>query len=67
MFLFQDNSLKNEVLNTYVVGASIENKTIEDLKKPVSIVLQHRNPHGVEYHIVAKGTCVIFTTLRCIT
>ncbi|XP_029138779.1 adhesion G-protein coupled receptor G4 [Protobothrops mucrosquamatus] len=42
----QDNSLKNEVLNTYVVGASIENKTIEDLKKPVSIVLQHRNPHG---------------------
>ncbi|KAK9393622.1 adhesion G-protein coupled receptor G4 [Crotalus adamanteus] len=44
--LFEDNSLKNEVLNTYVVGASIENKTIEDLKKPVSIVLQHRNPHG---------------------
>ncbi|KAM3827456.1 adhesion G-protein coupled receptor G4 [Vipera latastei] len=42
----QDSSLKNEVLNTYVVGASIENKTIEDLKKPVSIVLQHRSPHG---------------------
>ncbi|KAG8144652.1 hypothetical protein E2320_013118 [Naja naja] len=44
--LFKDNSLKNEVLNTYVVGASIENKTIEDLTEPVSIVLQHRSPHG---------------------
>ncbi|XP_034297522.1 adhesion G-protein coupled receptor G4 [Pantherophis guttatus] len=44
--LFKDDSLKNEVLNTYVVGASIENKTIEDLKEPVSIVLEHRSPHG---------------------
>uniref|UniRef100_A0A8C6YGB5 Uncharacterized protein n=1 Tax=Naja naja TaxID=35670 RepID=A0A8C6YGB5_NAJNA len=35
--LFKVRSLKNEVLNTYVVGASIENKTIEDLTEPVSI------------------------------
>ncbi|XP_032084450.1 adhesion G-protein coupled receptor G4 [Thamnophis elegans] len=42
----KDDSLKNEVLNTYVVGASIENKTIEDLEEPVSIVLHHRSPHG---------------------
>lgn len=59
--------MKNEVLNTYVVGASIENKTIEDLKEPVSIVLEHRSSHGVEYHIVAKGACVTFTTLKHIT
>ncbi|KAL7979564.1 hypothetical protein Chor_004722, partial [Crotalus horridus] len=54
--LFEDNSLKNEVLNTYVVGASIENKTIEDLKKPVSIVLQHRNPHGVEIMLLCTAS-----------
>ncbi|XP_063169820.1 adhesion G-protein coupled receptor G4 [Candoia aspera] len=43
--LFEDNCLKNKVLNTYVVGASVENKTVRDLKEPVSIVLQHRIPY----------------------
>ncbi|XP_025022810.1 adhesion G-protein coupled receptor G4 [Python bivittatus] len=43
--LFEDNSLKNKLLNTYVVGASIENKSVQGLKEPLSIVLHHRSPH----------------------
>uniref|UniRef100_A0A8C5RCY6 Uncharacterized protein n=1 Tax=Laticauda laticaudata TaxID=8630 RepID=A0A8C5RCY6_LATLA len=65
VFLFQDDSLKNKVLNTYVVSASIENKTIEDLMEPVSIVLQHRSPHEVEHHIVAKNGLGGWNTLGC--
>ncbi|XP_058010608.1 adhesion G-protein coupled receptor G4 [Ahaetulla prasina] len=52
----QDDSLKNEVLNTFVVGASIENKTIEDLEEPVSIVLEHRSPHGVETMLLCTAS-----------
>ncbi|XP_030353502.1 adhesion G-protein coupled receptor G4 [Strigops habroptila] len=39
--LFVDVSLKKERLNTYVVSASIENASIQTLKEPVIITLQH--------------------------
>ncbi|XP_069724056.1 adhesion G-protein coupled receptor G4 [Phaenicophaeus curvirostris] len=39
--LFVDDSLTKERLNTYVVGASIENASIQNLNEPVTITLQH--------------------------
>ncbi|KAM8997089.1 adhesion G-protein coupled receptor G4 [Ara ararauna] len=39
--LFVDDSLMKERLNTYVVSASIENASIQTLKEPVTITLQH--------------------------
>ncbi|KAM8799950.1 adhesion G-protein coupled receptor G4 [Eudromia elegans] len=39
--LFKDDSLKMKKLNTYVVSASIEGISIENLSEPVSIILQH--------------------------
>ncbi|XP_061454867.1 adhesion G-protein coupled receptor G4 isoform X2 [Rhineura floridana] len=39
--LFQDSSVKNEDLITYVVGASVENVSVQNLDKPVNIILQH--------------------------
>ncbi|XP_067405772.1 adhesion G-protein coupled receptor G4 [Emydura macquarii macquarii] len=43
--LFVDNSLRNEVLNTYVVSASIENVSIHHLSEPVNIILRHVKPN----------------------
>ncbi|XP_064933618.1 adhesion G-protein coupled receptor G4 isoform X1 [Columba livia] len=40
--LFADNSLTKERLNTYVVSASIENASVQNLNEPVTITLQHR-------------------------
>ncbi|XP_068813365.1 adhesion G-protein coupled receptor G4 isoform X6 [Struthio camelus] len=39
--LFVDDSLKRKKLNTYVVSASIENASIQNLSEPVNITLQH--------------------------
>ncbi|XP_010294785.1 PREDICTED: probable G-protein coupled receptor 112, partial [Phaethon lepturus] len=39
--LFADDSLTKERLNTYVVSASIENTSIQNLHDPVTITLQH--------------------------
>nr|XP_025966707.1 adhesion G-protein coupled receptor G4 isoform X1 [Dromaius novaehollandiae] len=39
--LFADDSLKTKRLNTYVVSASIENASIQNLSEPVNIFLQH--------------------------
>ncbi|XP_053932056.1 adhesion G-protein coupled receptor G4 isoform X2 [Cuculus canorus] len=39
--LFADDSLTKKRLNTYVVGASIENASIQNLNEPVTITLQH--------------------------
>ncbi|XP_010138318.1 PREDICTED: probable G-protein coupled receptor 112, partial [Buceros rhinoceros silvestris] len=39
--LFEDDSLMTERLNTYVVSASIENASIQNLTEPVAIALQH--------------------------
>lgn len=41
IFPLQDDSLTKERLNTYVVSASIENASIQTLKEPVTITLQH--------------------------
>ncbi|XP_067160517.1 adhesion G-protein coupled receptor G4 [Apteryx mantelli] len=37
----KDDSLKMKRLNTYVVSASIENASIQNLSEPVNIILQH--------------------------
>ncbi|XP_051486116.1 adhesion G-protein coupled receptor G4 isoform X3 [Apus apus] len=39
--LFVDESLKEERLNTYVVSASIENTSVQNLREPVTVTLQH--------------------------
>nr|XP_010308928.1 PREDICTED: probable G-protein coupled receptor 112 [Balearica regulorum gibbericeps] len=39
--LFVDDGLTKERLNTYVVSASIENASIQNLNEPVTITLQH--------------------------
>ncbi|KAM6117323.1 adhesion G-protein coupled receptor G4 [Pterocles gutturalis] len=39
--LFVDESLTKERLNSYVVSASIENASIQNLNEPVTITLQH--------------------------
>ncbi|XP_025047637.1 adhesion G-protein coupled receptor G4 [Alligator sinensis] len=43
--LFMGGSSGNETLNTYVVSASIENVSIQNLKEPVNIILEHINPN----------------------
>ncbi|CAM4615094.1 unnamed protein product, partial [Lepidochelys olivacea] len=40
-----DSSRRNEVLNTDVVSASIENVSIHNLSEPVNILLQHIKPN----------------------
>ncbi|KAK2528849.1 Adgrg4, partial [Columba guinea] len=40
--LFADDSLTKERLNSYVVSASIENASVQNLNEPVTITLQHR-------------------------
>ncbi|KAH0630811.1 hypothetical protein JD844_004055 [Phrynosoma platyrhinos] len=37
----EDRSFGNIVLNTYVIGSSIENVSVQNLKEPVNIILQH--------------------------
>nr|XP_020665958.1 adhesion G-protein coupled receptor G4 [Pogona vitticeps] len=39
--LFQDSSCEDQFLNSYVVGASLKNVSIQNLTVPVNIVLQH--------------------------
>ncbi|KAM8952899.1 adhesion G-protein coupled receptor G4 [Pelodytes ibericus] len=39
--LFEDDSNRDAILNTYVVSASVENTQIEQLKDPVDITLRH--------------------------
>ncbi|MGH0172640.1 UNVERIFIED_CONTAM: hypothetical protein FKN15_063566 [Acipenser sinensis] len=43
--LFQDSILRDRILNTYVVSASVTNVTIRDLTDPVTITLQHLKPN----------------------
>ncbi|XP_071669665.1 adhesion G-protein coupled receptor G4 [Patagioenas fasciata] len=43
IFPLQDDSLTKERLNTYVVSASIENASVQNLKEPVTITLHHRD------------------------
>ncbi|XP_028940706.1 adhesion G-protein coupled receptor G4, partial [Antrostomus carolinensis] len=52
--LFEDDSLKKERLNTYVVSASIENASIQNLNEPVTIILQHieQNTGNAAVHCV---------------
>ncbi|XP_019376868.1 PREDICTED: adhesion G-protein coupled receptor G4 [Gavialis gangeticus] len=40
--LFVGGNSENEMLNSYVVSASIENVSIQNLKEPVNIILEHR-------------------------
>ncbi|KAM6251920.1 adhesion G-protein coupled receptor G4-like [Spheniscus humboldti] len=46
--LFADDSLK-ERLNTYVVSASIENASIQNLNEPVTITLQHIDQNTIPH------------------
>lgn len=46
-FPLQDDSLMKERLNTYVVSASIENASIQNLNEPVTITLQHIDQNTV--------------------
>ncbi|XP_054851808.1 adhesion G-protein coupled receptor G4 [Eublepharis macularius] len=39
--LFKDSSSVEEKLNTYIVGASIQNVSVQKLQEPVNIILQH--------------------------
>ncbi|XP_009696915.1 PREDICTED: probable G-protein coupled receptor 112, partial [Cariama cristata] len=52
--LFADDSLTKERLNTYVVSASIENASIQNLTEPVTITLQHidQNTGNAAVHCV---------------
>ncbi|XP_025894797.1 adhesion G-protein coupled receptor G4 [Nothoprocta perdicaria] len=52
--LFVDDSLKTKKLNTYVVSASIENASIENLNEPVNIILHHidQNTNNRTVHCV---------------
>ncbi|XP_009975661.1 PREDICTED: probable G-protein coupled receptor 112, partial [Tauraco erythrolophus] len=52
--LFADDSLKKQRLNTYVVSASIENTSVQNLHEPVTITLQHidQNTGNAEVHCV---------------
>ncbi|XP_009873767.1 PREDICTED: probable G-protein coupled receptor 112, partial [Apaloderma vittatum] len=52
--LFADDSLTKERLNTYVVSASIENASIQNLSEPVTIALQHidQNTGNAAVHCV---------------
>lgn len=47
IFPLQDDSLTKERLNTYVVSASIENASVQNLNEPVTITLQHRDQNMV--------------------
>lgn len=47
IFPLQDDSLMKERLNTYVVSASIENASIQNLNEPVTITLQHIDQNTV--------------------
>ncbi|XP_044308656.1 adhesion G-protein coupled receptor G4 [Varanus komodoensis] len=47
--LFEDSSFNQEVLNTYVVGASLENTLVQNLPEPVNIILQHIKRNVSEY------------------
>uniref|UniRef100_A0A7M4EP65 Adhesion G protein-coupled receptor G4 n=1 Tax=Crocodylus porosus TaxID=8502 RepID=A0A7M4EP65_CROPO len=38
----------NETLNTYVVSASIENVSVQNLKEPVNIILEHINQNVIK-------------------
>ncbi|XP_042333668.1 adhesion G-protein coupled receptor G4-like [Sceloporus undulatus] len=42
--LFQDRSFGEIVLNTYVIGSSIESVCVQNLKEPVNIILRHIEP-----------------------
>ncbi|XP_069468904.1 adhesion G-protein coupled receptor G4 [Ambystoma mexicanum] len=51
--LFQDPEMSgNTILNTYVVGASVLNNKIQNLKDPVTVTLQHikKNTHKDPVH-----------------
>ncbi|KAM6061311.1 adhesion G-protein coupled receptor G4 [Chlamydotis macqueenii] len=52
--LFADDSLTKARLNTYVVSASIENSSIQNLNEPVTITLQHidQNTGNAAVHCV---------------
>ncbi|KAJ7310420.1 hypothetical protein JRQ81_007334 [Phrynocephalus forsythii] len=52
--LFQDSSCSNQFLNSYVVGASIENVSVQNLTEPANIFLQHikQNTENAPVHCV---------------
>ncbi|XP_067327817.1 adhesion G-protein coupled receptor G4 [Anolis sagrei] len=43
--LFQDSSFEDTKLNSYVVGASLEDTSVRNLKEPVNVILQHLEPN----------------------
>ncbi|XP_062819756.1 adhesion G-protein coupled receptor G4 isoform X1 [Anolis carolinensis] len=43
--LFQDSSFEDTKLNSYVVGASIEDTSVRNLKEPVNVILRHLEPN----------------------
>ncbi|XP_009997988.1 PREDICTED: probable G-protein coupled receptor 112 [Chaetura pelagica] len=47
--LFVDDSLKEERLNTYVVSASIENTSVQNLREPVTVTLQHIHQNTMDW------------------
>ncbi|XP_069068562.1 adhesion G-protein coupled receptor G4 isoform X2 [Pleurodeles waltl] len=53
--LFQDTEIsRGSILNTYVIGASVTDRNIENLDDPVSVTLQHlkENKHDDPVHCV---------------
>ncbi|XP_050166684.1 adhesion G-protein coupled receptor G4 isoform X2 [Myiozetetes cayanensis] len=52
--LFADDSLTMEKLNTYVVSASVENASVQNLNEPVTVTLQHidQNTGNAAVHCV---------------
>ncbi|RMB97845.1 hypothetical protein DUI87_25702 [Hirundo rustica rustica] len=54
--LFLDDSLTMERLNTYVVSASIENASIQNLNEPVTVTLHHIDQNRVgRIHFIRDG------------
>ncbi|XP_032558247.1 adhesion G-protein coupled receptor G4 [Chiroxiphia lanceolata] len=52
--LFEDDSLTLQKLNTFVVSASVENASIQNLNEPVTVTLRHidRNTGNTAVHCV---------------
>lgn len=56
VFPLQDDSLTMERLNTYVVSASIENASIQNLNEPVTVTLHHIDQNRVGcVHFIRNG------------